>query len=202
MQELVQLTWVLAEAFRCHVHHFQCCSTGIVMHWKWCTWHRKASAKNPSKLNKFLHSEVNLLIQHITVQDQDGQNKNIIIWYIQEMCRMLVDNPFHLSFLISPRRAERSTDVIWKKGTPFEAMTVRIAIIKQSPSWTGMVTYEEWMKKWDLERFWIVVRLEEEEEEEREDPKFVDEEVTTGMKQKGINYMKKNDMEEWRTKVK
>ena len=34
-----------------------------VKHWKWCTWHRKASAKNSSKLNKFLHSEVNLLIQ-------------------------------------------------------------------------------------------------------------------------------------------
>ena len=30
--------------------------------------------KNSSKLNKFLHSEVNLLIQHITVQDQGGQN--------------------------------------------------------------------------------------------------------------------------------
>jgi len=36
--------------------------------------HRKASAKNSSKLNKFLHSEVNLLIQPIIVQDQDGQN--------------------------------------------------------------------------------------------------------------------------------
>ena len=35
--------------------------------------HRKASAKNSSKLNKFLHSEVNVLIQHIIVQDQDGQ---------------------------------------------------------------------------------------------------------------------------------
>ena len=44
---------------------------------KRCTWHRKASAKNSSKLNKFLHSEVNLLIQHIIEQDQDGQN-NII----------------------------------------------------------------------------------------------------------------------------
>ena len=32
------------------------------------------TAKNSSKLNKFLHSEVNLLIQHIIVQDQDGQN--------------------------------------------------------------------------------------------------------------------------------
>ena len=37
----------------------------------------EASAKTSSKLNKFLHSEMNLLIQHIIVQDQDGQN-NII----------------------------------------------------------------------------------------------------------------------------
>ena len=29
------------------------------------------------ELNKFLHSEVNQLIQHIIVQDQDGQNNNI-----------------------------------------------------------------------------------------------------------------------------
>ena len=29
-----------------------------------CHVHRKASAKTSSKLNKFLHSEVNLLIQH------------------------------------------------------------------------------------------------------------------------------------------
>ena len=36
-----------------------------------------ASAKNSSKLNKFLHSEVNLLIQYIIVQDQDGQNNNV-----------------------------------------------------------------------------------------------------------------------------
>ena len=41
------------------------------------TWHRKASAKNSSKLNKLLHSEVNLLIQYIIVQDEDGQNNNI-----------------------------------------------------------------------------------------------------------------------------
>ena len=27
--------------------------------------------------NKFLHSEANQLIQHIIVQDQDGQNNNI-----------------------------------------------------------------------------------------------------------------------------
>ena len=42
-------------------------STGTVKHWKWCTWHRKASAKNSSKLNKFLHSEADLLIQHINI---------------------------------------------------------------------------------------------------------------------------------------
>ena len=47
-----------------------------VKHWKWCTWHLKASVKNSSKLNKFLHSEVNLLIQLIIEQDQDGQNNN------------------------------------------------------------------------------------------------------------------------------
>ena len=34
----------------------------------------KLLLKTSSKLNKFLHSEVNLLIQHIIVQDQDGQN--------------------------------------------------------------------------------------------------------------------------------
>ena len=52
-------------------------STGTVKHWKLCTWHQTASAKNSSKLNEFLHSEVNRLIQHIIVQDQDGQNNNI-----------------------------------------------------------------------------------------------------------------------------
>ena len=40
-------------------------STGTVKHWKWCTWHRKASAKNSSKLNKFLRSEASLLMQDI-----------------------------------------------------------------------------------------------------------------------------------------
>ena len=55
-KNLVNLLEFLAETFRCHVHHFQCLS----------------------KLTKFLHSEVNLLIQHIIVQDQDWQNNNII----------------------------------------------------------------------------------------------------------------------------
>ena len=58
MQELVQLTEFLAEAFRCHVHHFQCLTVPVELH-------QKASAKNSIKLNKFLHSEINLLIQDI-----------------------------------------------------------------------------------------------------------------------------------------
>ena len=53
-KNLFNLLEFLAEAFRCHVHHFQCLTV----------------------LNKFLHSEVNQLIQHIIVQDQDGQNNN------------------------------------------------------------------------------------------------------------------------------
>ena len=43
----------------------------------------EASTKNSSKLNKFLHSEVNLLIQHVIVQDQDGQNNNILLVVVQ-----------------------------------------------------------------------------------------------------------------------
>ena len=34
-------------------------------------------AEAKSKLNKFLHSEVNILIQRIKVQDKDGQNNNM-----------------------------------------------------------------------------------------------------------------------------
>ena len=34
------------------------------------------TSKSSSKLNKFLHCEVSILIQHIIVQDQDGQNNN------------------------------------------------------------------------------------------------------------------------------
>ena len=62
MQELVQLCEFLAEAFRCHVHHFQCLTVRQAL--KMMHMACKASAKNSSKLNKFLHSEVNLLIQH------------------------------------------------------------------------------------------------------------------------------------------
>ena len=67
-KNLFNLLEFLAEAFRCHVHHFQCLRVPVEL----------ASAKNSSKLKKFLHSEVNLLIQHIIVQDQDGQNNNNI----------------------------------------------------------------------------------------------------------------------------
>ena len=48
---------------------------------------RKASIKKSSKLNKFLHSEVNLLIQHIAVQDQDGQNNNVLTRLGGHHCR-------------------------------------------------------------------------------------------------------------------
>ena len=44
----------------------------------WWSWWN-ASAKSSSKLNKFLHCEANQLIQHIIVQDQDGQNNNTYI---------------------------------------------------------------------------------------------------------------------------
>ena len=39
------------------------CTT--VKHWKWCTWHRKASAKTQVSLTKFLQSEVKII--HIIV---------------------------------------------------------------------------------------------------------------------------------------
>ena len=51
-KNLFNLLEFLAEVFQCHVHHFQCLMVPIVT--------------------------VNLLIQHIIVQDQDGQNYNII----------------------------------------------------------------------------------------------------------------------------
>ena len=47
------------------------------------TWHQKDSAKNSSKLNKFLHSEVNLLIQHITSAISRLRNMYISI-YVNE----------------------------------------------------------------------------------------------------------------------
>ena len=57
----------------------QCASFSMLDGPGGCPWHRKASAKTSSKLNKFLHSEVNQIIQHIIVQDQDGQNNKKLI---------------------------------------------------------------------------------------------------------------------------
>ena len=47
-------------------------SIETVKHWKWSIWHRKTSAKNSGKLKKFLHSEVNLLIQQYSVSIAAG----------------------------------------------------------------------------------------------------------------------------------
>ena len=90
-KNFLNLTCVLAEAFRCHGHHSQCLtvkvelaamfrniaasSTRTVKHWEWSTWHWKASAKTQVRLRKFLQGEVKII--HIIVQDQDGQNNNI-----------------------------------------------------------------------------------------------------------------------------
>ena len=90
-------SWIQKEILLCCINWFiSLCKnlfnllklTVTVKHWKWCTWHRKASAKNLSKLNKFLHSEVNQLIQHIIVRDfivkqKNGKRKgNLFIFYI------------------------------------------------------------------------------------------------------------------------
>ena len=69
MQELVQLR-VFSRSFSMP------CASFSMVNGPGGTWHRKASAKNSSKLNKFLQSEVNQLKQHIIMQDQDRQNNN------------------------------------------------------------------------------------------------------------------------------
>ena len=78
-------------------------STWTIKHWKWCTWHQKASAKNSSKSNKFLHSLVNLLIQYTIVQDQDGRNNNILQGVCQhgERYKRLYKRRVLISFLHS-----------------------------------------------------------------------------------------------------
>ena len=42
-------------------------STRTAKHWKWCPWHRKASAKTQVSLTRFLQSEVKII--HIIVQN-------------------------------------------------------------------------------------------------------------------------------------
>jgi hypothetical protein len=66
MQELVQLTRVFSRRFSMSFQSLKIMQMASKSFWK-----------NSSKLNKFLHSEVNILIQHIIVQDQDRQNNNI-----------------------------------------------------------------------------------------------------------------------------
>ena len=68
-KNFLKLTCVLAEPFRCHVHHSQCLT---VKHWEWCTWHRKASAKRQVSSRKFLQSEVKII--HIIVQNNTYYN--------------------------------------------------------------------------------------------------------------------------------
>ena len=64
-KNLFNLLEFVAETLRCHVYNFQCLTVPAPSsiendaH----SIHRYASAKNSNKLNKFLHREVNLLIQ-------------------------------------------------------------------------------------------------------------------------------------------
>ena len=54
-----QMDKTTTEAFRCHVHHFQCLTVK--------------------------HSEVNILIQHIIVQDQNGQNNSMKLIFLHKI---------------------------------------------------------------------------------------------------------------------
>ena len=60
----------------------------------------------------------------------------------------------------------------------------------------GMVTCEKWIKKSYLETFWNGNHV---DEEETEDPWI--QEVTTGMREKGIDSIEWIDKEEWRRKI-
>ena len=74
MQELVQVTLVFSRSFSMPCASFSMLDSP--------EFHRDLQAlkmmhmANSSKLNKFLHCDVNQLIQQIIVQDQDGQNNN------------------------------------------------------------------------------------------------------------------------------
>ena len=66
-----------------------------------------------------------------------------------------------------------------------------------------MAMWKEWMKKGYLEKFWNGVHLEETENEEEEEEKGRPrnsclQEVTTGMREKGINNMEWINRQEWR----
>ena len=58
----------------------------------------KLPLKNSSKLSKFLYNEVNLPIQHIIVQDQDGQNNNKLISKYKVIICVLKTSSFSPTF--------------------------------------------------------------------------------------------------------
>ena len=51
-------------------------STRTVKHWKWCIWHRKASAKTQVSLTRFLQSELKII--HIIVSIYLWHPRNLI----------------------------------------------------------------------------------------------------------------------------
>ena len=65
----------LKEVFECHVHNFQSLTVPEEFHENDAHGIKKLLLKTQIS-EKFLHSEVNLIIQYIIVQDQDGQNNN------------------------------------------------------------------------------------------------------------------------------
>ena len=55
-------------------------------------------------MNKFLHSEVNLLIQHIIVQDLDGQNNNmnlLVKWSAGRILKFIINSLFFVIRIFS-----------------------------------------------------------------------------------------------------
>ena len=76
--------------------------TRTVKHWKWCTWHRKASAKTQVSLTKFLQSEVKII--HIIVQNNTYNlfgHVNILIDflfpYLSKFCQPLASSVMTIS---------------------------------------------------------------------------------------------------------
>ena len=75
----------LAEAFQCYVHHFQCLRVPglfIIFNVAGSGLSIIETLLLRTQISeKFFISEVNLLIQHIIMQDQDGQNNKIKILF-------------------------------------------------------------------------------------------------------------------------
>ena len=74
----------LAEAFRCHVHHFQCLTVPMEPSSIENDAHgiEKLLLKTQVSWTCFLHSEVNQLIQHIIMKVQDSKLWIFLIWII------------------------------------------------------------------------------------------------------------------------